>query len=376
MKINENIETPYYYVDRQKFYQNCKQMMDAFSREWGNNVWFGYSVKTNHDSVLIKYANEKLNWMIETVSADEYQYCGQLGINKNNMILNGPCKKGKIWDAYEGDSYINLDNYDEVAEFCSFPKKNTDRVGLRINFDLEKECPEETMAGEKVSRFGIDCESGEFREILVMLKEHGVDKIGLHMHVSTISRSLKVFRTIAEKVVELTKKFSLRLSYIDIGGGFFGGQIIQGKPLMSDYAETICKTLKECIDPNETKLILEPGASVLATCISYITKVANVREIRGTRIVTLDGSALHVNPFLVKRNQPYQIMTDKNGRKKKDLQIIAGCTCMEKDWFGEIENETELQCGDTLSFENAGAYTMAFNSNFIIRPPRIVYSEE
>lgn len=373
MREYERIKTPFYSVDMRKFFDNCTDVMKAFSNAWGENVLFGYSVKTNHDSVLICYANENLNWLIETVSDSEYEYCNGLGIKKEDMIYNGPYKGEELQEAVAGGSYINLDNYDEVVRYCALSEKDTDRVGVRINFDLENECPMETTAGKSVSRFGIDCNSEEFEAVLKRLEQSGIYKIGLHMHMSTKTRSLKVFESIAKQVVVLQERYSLSLSYIDIGGGFFGGQRVQGKPSMDEYADTICSILKKRINPKETKLIIEPGASVLATCVSYITKVVNVRDIRGSRIVTLDGSALHINPFLVSRNQPYEIIEKLENTNKIKEQIVVGCTCMENDRFITAKNEEELKCGDILSFKNAGAYTMAFNSDFIICPPEVVY---
>ena len=355
MKEHKEKNTPFYCVDMKKFSKNCTETMNAFSNAWGNNVLFGYSVKTNHDRVLIKYANGNLDWLIETVSDSEFEYCSSLGIKADNMIYNGPYKGEKLRQAVAGGSYINLDNYDEVVRYCALCEKNTDRVGIRINFDLEKKCPMETTAGNSVSRFGIDCNSGEFETVLRMLEQSGANKIGLHMHMSTKTRSLKIFEAIANQVVALAEKYCLKLSYIDIGGGFFGGQRVQGKPSMDEYANTI------------------PGASVLATCVTYVTKVVNVRDIRGSRVVTLDGTALHINPFLANRNQPYEIIKKSEDTNRLKEQIITGCTCMENDRFVTAKNEEELQCGDILSFNNVGAYTMAFNSYFIINPPEVMY---
>lgn len=155
MREYERMKTPFYSVDMKKFSENCTEVMNAFLNAWGENVLFGYSVKTNHDSVLICYANENLNWLIETVSDSEYEYCSGLGIKADNMIYNGPYKGEKLQQAIVSGSYINLDNYDEVVRYCDFSEKNTDRVGVRVNFDLENECPMETTAGKSVSRFEI-----------------------------------------------------------------------------------------------------------------------------------------------------------------------------------------------------------------------------
>lgn len=371
--MEKSLKTPCYAVSFETFEKNCREVMDSFQKEWGSNIAFGYSVKTNHDAKLMAYAHDRLSWFIETVSPDEYMYAESLGFEGKDIILNGPCKQDTLYTALEEGAYVNLDSLDEVEKLCSYDGSfASSRIGLRVNFDLEKKCPGETTAGSSCSRFGIDCTNGDFGKAVDMLKSAGIRVAGLHMHTSTKSRSLNVFGELAAQVVRLVKEYGLELDFVDMGGGFFGGQKVAGKPDMPQYAYTICTLLKSAIDAERTKLILEPGASVIATCATYETTVLSVRDIRGTRIVTTDGTLLHINPFMAHRSQKFEC-SDANGRDIIASQIVCGCTCMENDRFAVLENEPELKPGDRLSFLYAGAYTMAFNSSFIINPPEVEY---
>ena len=274
------------------------------------------------------------------------------------------------------------------------PKRETE-VGLRVNFDLEALCPGETTAGEAVSRFGICYENGEFKKAVLMLKEAGISVHGIHLHTSTKSRSAKVFNMLARKAVELAKEYELGLQYIDMGGGFFGGQKVAGKPSMEEYAACICGELRKGFAPEKTRLILEPGASVIATAMEYMTRVINTRDIRGERVVTLDGTLLHINPFMSHRVPPYRLVQQEQKtalvsgteclqegnfakqqnsaaeKKTPEQQLICGCTCMENDRFLTVEGEVALKPGDVFLFQNAGAYTEAFNSEFILALPKV-----
>ena len=91
-------------------------------------------------------------------------------------------------------------------------------------------------------------------------------------------------------------------------------------------------------------------------------------------MLTVDGTALHINPFLQKRSQPFDVL-DANylQRQRTAKQIVAGATCMENDRLATLTDSAELKKGDILSFHFAGAYTMAFNSSFIINPPQVDY---
>ena len=124
---------------------------------------------------------------------------------------------------------------------------------------------------------------------------------------------------------------------------------------------------------DKVKLILEPGASLIATAIDYYCKVRNVRDIRGQRVVTVDGSILHINPFMQNRTPEFEIMSKRQAAAVK--QVVCGATCMEMDRFFTIENNIELKKDDLIKIKNAGAYTLAFNSCFINTPPA-VYLED
>lgn len=367
------ITTPRYVIDLDKFKSNCQDVMLQFTKEWGSNIKYGYSVKTNRDKELIKYANKILNWNIEVVSSDEYNYVKSLLIDETQIILNGPCKGNMFNSKFVLPNIVNLDNIMEVRLFASIFSNYEGFVGLRVNCNLENKCPNETTAGQEVSRFGIDAESHDFLDAIVILKKAGIDNLGIHLHTSTKTRSEKVFMELSREAVKLKKISGVDFSFIDIGGGFFGGQVVEGKPTMEKYAVSICNILKDEFDPSKTMLVLEPGASVLATCVSYETKIINKRVIRGVEVFTVDGTLLHINPFMSNRNQPFEIVNLDGIRNKIDKQIIGGATCMENDRLATITNDEQLFVGDVLSFKNVGAYTMGFNSYFIINPPKVKY---
>lgn len=369
----QKYETPCYVIDIESFRQNCMAIKEPFEACWNGRVEFGYSVKTNHNESLMRYAAENLDWYIETVSPDEYVRACSLAA-PGRIILNGPCKEEILRKAYEAGSILNLDHLSEVEILCRLAAEQPHKaeIGLRLNFDLEALCPGETTAGDSVSRFGICYENGDFGRAVELLRAADIEPAGIHLHTSTKSRSERVFRMLARKAAELVREYHLQLAYVDMGGGFFGGQKVPGKPEMKDYAACICEELMQSVKPDETRLILEPGASVIATAVHYLSRVINTREIREKRVVTLDGTLLHINPFMSCRVPPYELHTgDESPRAKMSDQLVCGSTCMENDRFLEIVEAEEIKVGDLFEFFAAGAYTMAFNSEFILQPPKV-----
>lgn len=345
----------------------------SFREAWEGKFLCGYSIKTNHQKELIMLA-KKRGWLAEVVSDDEYNYAKKIGFGVHEMICNGPVKGEMIKKALQDRQYLNLDHLQEINGLCMLLNekgcKIADmKVGLRVNFDLEKLCPGETTAGERVSRFGINYENGDLKRAILTLQKHKIPIAGLHMHTSTKSRSLAVFQALSRMVCQVVEEYNLSLDFIDIGGGFFGGQKLPGKPLMSEYAKVIARELKNTFDSEKVTLIVEPGASVIATAVDYVTSVDNIREVKGERIVTLDGTMLHINPFMAERKPVYTV--GNLGGQQIRVQHICGCTCMENDRFDTLHFEKELQLDSEVIFHNAGAYTMSFNSYFIIEPPKV-----
>lgn len=149
-------------------------------------------------------------------------------------------------------------------------------------------------------------------------------------------------------------------------------EVTVGKPTMREYAVAICEPLKEVVDSTKVQLILEPGAALIATAVNYLCRILNTRDIRGVKIATTDGSLLHINPFMSKREQPAELQYQNTiVREITDTQIVCGATCMENDRMLYLKGKQSLVPGDLVLFRCAGAYTMGFNSCFINLPPYI-----
>ena len=155
--------TPFFLIDADELQSLFDSMRSAFSAVWPN-LEIGYSFKTNSIPWLLTWFKER-GVSAEVVSSDEYNLAEHLGFEK--IIFGGPYKgERELIEACEKGYTVNIDSASELARLLSQkPKlKNIWKVGLRVNFDLEKECPGETVMGSEISRFGICYESGELEK--------------------------------------------------------------------------------------------------------------------------------------------------------------------------------------------------------------------
>ncbi len=378
------LQTPCYILEEAEYRKNLQTFRNSFQKAWGGKCLFGYSVKTNHLRWLLGIAREE-GYLAEVVSPDEYACVRMQGVPDREIIYNGPQKGDTVLSALRAGALVNLDSLQEcelVAEAARAGELEgpvAPRIGLRVNFDLEARCPGETTCGPEVSRFGICEENGDLERAVRLLRAAGLRVSGLHMHQSSGTRSLNIFRTLAEAAGEIAWKYDLAdVDFVDLGGGFFGGSFFPGKPTVQEYAQAVCAALKKRFFPGRAALVLEPGAGVLATAMDYLTEVISLREVRGKRIATLDGTMLHINPFMHPHAVPCELFSpgEKMAPGERESWIFAGSTCMELDRIDPRDLDRRPRVGSRFLFRCCGAYMATHNSNFINAAPTIYARRE
>ncbi len=366
--MKEPLQTPFFRIREKDLLYDISLLRDSLAENWGNAL-MGYSVKTNSLPWLLKYLREQ-GFYAEVVSATEYDLARRLGYPANRIIYNGPIKDKTIFQAaLLAGSYINLDSGYELEWMEYLSTLHPDvrfGVGLRVNCDLAKLCPGEVLASEEGGRFGYCYENGVLEAAIRRLRAlPNVTVAGLHLHSSTQSRTVQVFGALARMAVQIAREYDLSLSYVDMGGGYFGGR--DDMPDYRDYFREICRELSAHFSPRKTALIAEPGVSLISRATTFETTVLDVKDIRGRKFVVTDGSRTNLNPLVTRHVYPHHMeyISDAAVRKREASQWVCGATCMEYDRLFEIRDDAALIPGDKIIYDTAGGYTMCLNPLFI-----------
>ena len=282
---------------------------------------------------------------------------------------------------------LNLDTFRELecvtAYAREYPAKEI-RVGLRLNVVLiDDEGKSHLQEALPTGRFGFPADALD--EVAQVLRRSPNIRVhSLHSHVSSTSRSLWVFRTIARTLAETGERyFPDTLDYLDIGGGFFGRRApamgLADTPTYDDYAETICAELKQhpWFEARRPHLIIEPGMALVADTMSFITRVFDVKRIGERRLAVVDGSFYNVKPTMHRRNHPFEIIR-KNGPNDDGIRkvySVVGATCMEKDCLLHEIECGEFGRGDFFRIGNVGAYTLVLTPPFIQPAPAVLVKD-
>lgn len=363
--------TPAWVIDVPVLEEFLTRFQRALETHWPNSI-LGYSFKTNSLPWLVSFMRDRGAWA-EVVSDTEYELALALGYAPHHIIYNGPIKgRERLRFALREGSIINLDSKREVAWTAELAREmpHTEfAVGLRVNWDLESRCPGESVTGDdEDGRFGFNAENGELGQAIADLTAAGVRIAGVHMHRNSLTQSLGVYRASATVAAELITSHNLDLDWVDIGGGFFGS--VDGSPTFDDYVSVIREALDPVVDVERTRLIVEPGGSLVAVPMEFHASVLDVKKAGSSTFVVTNASRTDIDP-LFRRKRPFEITIDTESTEPHPEQIVGGFTCMEDDRLTKLKDAPELRTGDRIVFYKVGGYTMCYQSMFIEYLPAV-----
>lgn len=367
-------ETPAFVVDGEVLDGFVDRFAAALESWWPHSL-LSYSFKTNSLPWLISYMRERGVWA-EVVSDAEYELALALGYAPERIVYNGPIKgRRRLRAALGAGSVINLDAKREVTwtaelarELAADAADGADAapaplaVGLRVNWDLEALRPGESTTGTEGSRFGFAVDNGELDAAIDELTAAGVRIAGLHMHRNSATQSLGVYEASAGLAARIASERGLDLDWLDIGGGFFGS--VDGSPTFEDYVRVIRSAVEGVLDPERTRLIVEPGGSLIAVPVEFHASVLDVKHVGESVFAITDASRTDVDP-LFRRRRDYDVRLSTASTRTLPEQIVAGFTCMEEDRITRLRDAPALAVGDRLVLSTVGAYTMSYQSSFI-----------
>lgn len=356
------MQTPYFLIHENLLNENVMAFQQALSKCWPNSQ-LSYSVKTNSLPWLLEHLRE-MNVFAEVVSDEEYQLALLCGYTDNRIVFNGPIKGNEmIKRSLQNGTVVNMDSENDLRVWEE-NRSNDAVVGIRVNVSPEVFNVNDIGYAEDGFRFGFSEENGALERALHRI---GRVDVGLHLHCNSITRAKEVYIAIAKYATGIIKKYKLIPAYIDMGGGFFGG--VPGKTTPEEYIQAIGKEFESVVDFEKTKLIIEPGSAIIGSVVDLYTSVLDAKDTNHARIVTTDGSRIHIDPLWIKHGYMHTIYAKSSEKHPK--QVICGYTCMDHDRLMIIEDEKELSVGDQIVYHKVGAYSMTFGGMFIRYLPNV-----
>lgn len=375
-----------------------------------------FARKSNKAKVYIRQAR-KMRIGVDTASSGELMQCLKAGLDPKDVTLTAAIKNERLLTlAVKNGVLVIVDNYDELGDLDRIAKRSNvgQKFGIRVSgFSYKKE--------KLYSRFGFDID--RLDDVFEKIRKNAYPNLtfsGFHFHLTgylSEQRAEAIIQII--KVVQKLKRFGIRTSFIDIGGGFTVNYLksyaqwtdfrkklqmavlqkipqitfendglgygryknkLLGKENFYPYYNTLYKekflqkilsykagkgeTVADLIRGANLELRIEPGRSLLDQCGITIARVVfrktdqNNDWLVGLEMNTTQLHSSSVD-FLL---DPKIIYLGKKYETKSVSCWFVGNYCLEKDVI--LKRKIELfklpQIGDLVCFVNTAAYMMHF----------------
>ncbi|MCV6629353.1 MAG: diaminopimelate decarboxylase [Flavobacteriaceae bacterium] len=369
LQITEQFGSPVYVYDASKIKNQFQRLTGAFSNV--SSLKLNYAVKANSNISILKYMN-RLGSGLDTVSIQEVKLGLFAGFKPEDIIFtpNGVSLQ-EIEEASALGVQINIDNLSILEQFGSLHPDVP--ICIRINPHVMAGGNSKISVGHIDSKFGISIH--QIPHILRIVENTKMRINGIHMHTGSDILDIDVFLYASEILFETAKNFD-QLEFIDFGSGFkvpYKVGDIQtnieelGKKLSSRFNE-FCKEYGR-----ELTLGFEPGKFLVSEAGKFLVQVNVVKQTTSTVFAGVDSGFNHlIRPMLY--GSEHHIHNISNPDARERFYSVVGYIC-ETDTFGSNRRIAEIKEGDTLCFENAGAYcaSMASNYNSRFRPAEVLW---
>ncbi|KAF4707285.1 Mitochondrial 2-oxoadipate and 2-oxoglutarate transporter, partial [Perkinsus olseni] len=410
-------DVPVMLLDLDQLENQMKQWKDLLPR-----VIPYYAVKCNPDPMLVKtlyrlgsrFDCATVNEMrlVESILSAEMGAADAQDINKmmsSDVVYANPTKlPSHLVGARDlGVELLVADSASEIAKIAHYHPKA--KLLLRLAcVDNSAQCP---MSAKFGASLGVT--------VTVLLEEamnHGLNVVGVSFHVgsgcSDIHSLTKALVDAREVFDAAASRYGLKLSVLDIGGGFQGVDK-EGSPVTFKSMSTVVNSLLDTLFPNpdEVQVIAEPGRYFACSPCALITKIylknivvsaaSKLPEVACsagisdedpmdggssstssdelgerklpsmTRLYLNDGVYGSFNCILYDHQEvwPEPLHKEAKARGTQDAanptHVLFGPTC---DGFDTIMNGVthlpEMDIGDHLLWRNMGAYTTAAATSF------------
>jgi diaminopimelate decarboxylase len=187
----------------------------------------------------------------------------------------------------------------------------------------------------------------------------------LSVHIGSQILDYKPYEKMLKVVDKIIKKSNHKFKFIDLGGGMGISYEKNNKKLnYQKYNIAIKKFLKN----HKSKIIFEPGRSIVGNIGSLISKVIYIKENDKKDFIILDAAMNDLmRPALYGANHRTLPVIKTNQTSKKVYEFV-GPICESTDKFTTLKKFQKLKEKDLVVMCDVGAYGMSLSSNYNVRP--------
>jgi diaminopimelate decarboxylase len=362
--IVKKFDTPTYCYS----YKKLKENISVFKKHFSSfSPLICFAIKSNTNLNLIREI-QKFGLGADVVSMGELMMALKAGVNAKKIVFSGVGKTSKEI-SYAIDKKILLINAESKSEIQEIDriaklKKKKVQIGIRLNPNTDAKTLSQISTGKKENKFGVN--EKIFLELVKYCQNSkNINLKCLSVHIGSQILDHKPYEKMLNVVNKIIDKTKHKFKFIDLGGGMGISYNDNSKKLnYSKYNLAIKKFLKK----HSSKIIFEPGRSIIGDVGFLISKVIYIKENDTKDFVILDAAMNDLmRPALYGANHKTLPSIKRNQVSKKTYEFV-GPICESTDKFISLKKFQELKEKDIVVMCDVGAYGMSLSSNYNLRP--------
>lgn len=387
----ERFGTPLFVVNEGRLRNVCRRLVATVGNCIPESAVF-YSYKTNSIPGIVQIImEEKIG--AEVVSDFELQLAQSLKVPPGKIIFDGIYKTDSLLEQLIklGIKLIHIDDADEIEVLERLAAKYNKQIDVGVRVHVE--------SGWGKNPFGIDADDcvSVFRRIQ---KTKFLSAAGLLVHSSTGAVDARDHLEKAARLLEVAGRIKqalgIEIKYLDVGGGY-GSQSVRRlspfeylfnyrfglrlkPPRMHAFVpfgqtiETLSREIKAWSSRQRgiaPRLHVQPGTALVETSQFLLTRVVNIKKIKGEDILVTDsGSVNMARPLHSTYHEVFVVNRLLEPLRK--MYAIVGRLCGPGDWMYKKKMLPKVERGDLLAIMDTGAYFNAFSNSMAFPKPPII----
>ena len=361
--ITKKFQTPLYCYSYKKLKENIINFKKNFKTL---NPIICFATKANANLKILKEM-KKFRLGADVVSMGELAKVIKAGFDRKKIVFSGVGKtEEELTFAIEKNILlINAESKSEILEIERIAKKKRKlvNIGIRLNPNTDAKTIKQISTGKKQDKFGVS--EKDFLKLVKYVKNSNFIKLKcISVHIGSQILDHKPYEKMLKVIDKIIKKSNYNFEFIDLGGGM-------GIPYSDDSKNLNYKKymlgIKRFLKKYKSKVIFEPGRSIIGNAGVLISKVIYIKEGGSKSFVILDaGMNDLMRPALYGATHKIIPETKNNKFTRKTYEFV-GPICESTDRFMTTRKFQKLKEKDLVLILDVGAYGMSLSSNYNIR---------
>ncbi len=354
--VAEQFGTPAIVVSEDALRQRARDYLSAFRSRWQRcDVAFA-SKSFPCTAVQRVMVEEGVN--LDVAGGGEILTALKAGADPAKLILHGNAKSDEELElaVKDGVGLVVVDNFDDIDRLERIvPAGHQQPCLVRVIPGVEAATHASQATGHVGSKFGLLPDAA--REAITRIEHSAKMRLdGVHTHVGSQLLNVEQLAAAVEPIAKLGT-----FEVYDLGGGLGVRYTYDERPpSLDDYAEAMV-TQARALLPNDCRIIVEPGRSMVANSACTVYRVTTIK--RGVVVhVAVDGG-MGDNLEVSLTGQRFEAtMVDRVGGG--EMVSVVGRHCETGD---ELVNGVPLRdptVGDLLAVPVTGAYCYTMSNQY------------